>query len=213
MAQVKLRRQPPVKLPGKHEKLDMRDGWPVVMKYAGEGPGPWLADLSHCPRWDLQGGDLQQLVPAGLAVPESPGGAVMAEGMLVNRLGARQASAWLLSPAAAAPSGFGCTETTEAGLCLALIGKHVFDITEKLTALDLADSRRAPPFVVQGPLCHVTCQIAVLKNDPLDAVVLLACSRAYGRDMVHALLAAGDEFGLKPAGESRVRQALGLPAA
>jgi hypothetical protein len=213
MGTVHLKRQSPVRLPGKAEKMHTRDGWPVVLTYADEGPGPWLADLSHCPRWDLQSGDLQQLVPAGFAVPESPGDVALAGDMLVNRLGARQASAWLLSPGAAAPSGHGCTETTEASLCLALIGKNVFDITEKLTALDLADPRRTPPFFVQGPFSHVTCQIAVLKNDPLDAAVLLACPRAYGHDMVHALLAAGEEFGLKPAGESRFRAALGLAAA
>jgi hypothetical protein len=193
--------------------MHVRDGWPVVLKYASEGPGPWLADLSHCPRWDLQGGDLQRLAPPGLAAPESPGEAARVGGTLVNRLGARQASAWLLSPGAAAPSGPGCTEITEGNLCLALLGQNVFDITEKLTALDLADPRRTPPFFVQGPFSHVTCQIVVLKNDPLDAVALLACSRAYGCDMVHALLAAGEEFGLKPAGESRVMEALGLTAA
>ena len=36
-----------------------------------------------------------------------------------------------------------------------------------------------------------------------DAGIILTCSRGYGRDMIHAILDAGDEFNLKPAGENR----------
>ncbi len=34
--------------------------------------------------------------------------------------------------------------------------------------------------------------------------VVLTCSRGYAKDMVDAILHAGEEFGLKPAGEKRV---------
>jgi glycine cleavage system aminomethyltransferase T len=32
--------------------------------------------------------------------------------------------------------------------------------------------------------------------------ILLTCSRGYARDMVHAILDAGAEFGIRPAGEN-----------
>jgi hypothetical protein len=54
----------------------------------------------------------------------------------------------------------------------------------------------------------VTGQLAVLNNDPLDAVVLVAGTRGFAHDMVHAVLAAGEEFGLRPAGEKRFLEKL-----
>jgi hypothetical protein len=59
------------------------------------------------------------------------------------------------------------------------------------------------PLLAAGALSHVTGQLAVLNNDPVDAVVLVAGTRGFAHDMVHAILAAGEEFGLRPAGESR----------
>jgi hypothetical protein len=36
--------------------------------------------------------------------------------------------------------------------------------------------------------------------------ILFTCSRGYGRDMVHAMVGAGAEFGLRPAGENTFTQ-------
>lgn len=200
---VKMERQSPVHLPGKPEKTKMRDHWPVILEYADEGPGPWVVDLSHCHRWDIQGRDLSEALPSEFPLPDSPGGVVLHANGLTGRTGQRQAFLWLFDDKAAAPPGTGCTETTEGSLCLALLGKDVFRITEKLTSLDLGDPKRKVPCLLLGPFCHVTGQIVVLHNDAADAAVLVACARGFAHDMVHAVLKAGEEFGLRPAGERR----------
>ena len=93
------------------------------------------------------------------------------------------------------------TDVTDATVFLALLGKGIFAITEKLTALDFVDPVQQTPFLLQGPFAHVPCQIVALENTADRAAVLLTCSRGYTRDMVAAILAAGKEFGLKPGGE------------
>lgn len=203
MIRTKTERRSPVQLPGKPEKTQTRNHWSVVSEYADEGPGPWVVDLSHCPRWDIQGRNLDEASVSEFSLPDSPGGVILRANGLTGRAGQNQAFLWLLDEKSAAPAGTGFTETTEGSLCLALLGKDVFHITEKLTNLDLGDPKRKAPFLVLGPFCHVTCQIVVLNNDPAKAAVLVACTRGFAHDMVHAVLTAGEEFGLRSAGERR----------
>jgi hypothetical protein len=198
-----MERQSPVHLPGESEKTKLRDHWPVVLEYADEGPGPWIVDLSHCRRWDIQARDLDAAAVPGISFSDSPGGVMLLNRMLTGRTGRRQAFLWLFDDKAAAPAGECWTEVTEGTLCLALLGRDVFPITEKLTNLDLADPNRSAPFLLLGPFSHVTCQMVVLGKDISHAVVLIAGARGFAHDMVHAILAAGEEFGLRPAGESR----------
>lgn len=215
MTKPKMERRSPVHLPGNPEKTKLRDHWPVVLEYADEGPGPWIVDLSHCSRWDIQGRDLGEAVPSGLTLPAAPGRVSLHGKGLVGRNGQRQAFLWLFDDKAAAPAGTGCTEVTEGTLCFALLGKDLFQFTEKLTSLDLGDPKCNAPFLLSGPFAHVTGQLVVLKNDPADAVVLFAGACGFAHDMVHAVLAAGEEFGLRPAGENRflekIRSLAGTP--
>jgi hypothetical protein len=201
MISAKMKRRSPVHLPGKPEKTKMRDHWPVVLAYSEEGPGPWIVDFSHCRRWDIQSRDLDEALPSGASLPESPGSVVLHTTGLTGRAGQRQAFHWLFNDKAAAPAGFGCTEITEGSLCFALLGGDIFKITEKLTSLDLCDPKHSAPFLLIGPFSNITCQIVVLRNDPKNAAVLISCSRGFAHDMVRAVLAAGEEFGLRPAGE------------
>jgi len=203
-----MERRSPVHLPGKPEKTKIRDHWPVVLEYDDEGPGPWIVDLSHCARWDIQGREAGGALPPGVSLPDSFGSVVLHAKGLIGRTGQRQAFLWLLDDNAAAPAGNGCTEVTEGTLCFALLGKNVFQITEKLTNLDLGDPKRNVPFLLLGPFSHVTGQLVVLNNEPVDAVVLVAGTRGFAHDMVHAVLAAGEEFGLRPAGENRFLEKL-----
>jgi hypothetical protein len=202
MMNPKMEKQSPVLLPGKPEKTKLRDHWPVVLEYADEGPGPWMVDLSHCRRWDIQGRDLEGAMPE-LPLSPAPGSVMLHGKMLTGRSGRRQAFLWVFDDKAAAPAGGCWTEVTEGTLCLALMGRNVFPITEKLTSLDLGDPKRNAPFLLPGPFSHVTCQLVVLSKDPQNAVVLVAGTRGFAHDLVHAVLAAGEEFGLRPAGENR----------
>jgi hypothetical protein len=200
---IVMERQSPVHLPGNPGKTKLRDHWPVVLEYADEGPGPWIVDLSHCHRWDIQGRDLAAEAVPGISLPDAPGAVTLPGKMLTGRTGQRQAFLWVFADKAAAPAGECWTEVTEGTFCLALLGRNVFQITEKLTSLDLGDPKRNAPYLLLGPFSHVTGQMVVLSKDPRNAVVLVAGTRGFAHDMVHAVLAAGEEFGLRPAGESR----------
>ncbi len=186
-------------------KVEKRDNWDVVMEYSGEGNGPYVVDLSHRPRFDLQDSNLSAIKPFGLKVPETPGTCLLKNGILANRMNGTQVSLFNLAGKddIAMPDESQYTDVTESTLCVAILGKAVFSICEKLTALDFMDSQLKAPFLFQGPFSHVPCQIITLSKDDETAGIILTCSRGYGRDMIHSILDAGQEFGLKPAGETR----------
>lgn len=197
----------PVELPGTPLKTEARDHWQVVLEYQDEGQGPYLVDLSHRTRLDLQSADLASKSPFGVTVPDTPGRSLIANGILANRMNGTQVSLYhLYGEPPDLPAAPEYTEVTEATLFIALIGGQVFSICEKLTALDFMAPERQPPFLYQGPFAHVPCQIVTLSRDADAAGLVLTCSRGYGRDMVHAITAAGEEFGLRPAGEQRFTQ-------
>jgi hypothetical protein len=185
-------------------ETEIRDNWKVVMKYYKEGDGPWLVDLSHRPRFDLQDANLSAIKPFGLTIPEAPGDCVLENGVLANRMNGTQVSLFNLDGQdISMPEESGYTDVTESTVCVALIGKDVFPLCEKLTALDFMDPQRKTPFLFQGPFSHVPCQIITLSKDGDMAGLILTCSRGYGRDMIHSIQDAGAEFKLNPAGESR----------
>ena len=111
-----LKRRSPVRFDAKADEATRRDDWDVVRAYADEGDGPWLADLSHCPRWDLQDGRLDHFTPAGLAMPASAGACRLEGRILVNRMNRTQAAVWHLGGgnAPSIPADAGYTDVSEA---------------------------------------------------------------------------------------------------
>ena len=202
---VEIKRESPVRFDVRPKSSELQGNWTVALEYDDEGSGPWIVDLAHKIRWDLQDGDIAALTPCDLAVPEAPGQSILADGTLINRMNRTQASIWHLGASAPAmPDGASYTDTSEATVFLALFGQKVFLLAEKLTNLDFMNPAQTAPFLLQGPFCHVPCQIVTLeKTIDGDGGFLLACSRGYGDSMVHAILEAGAEFGLRPAGENR----------
>lgn len=204
---AEIKRQSPVSFPGKPLKTEMRDHWSVVLEYEAEGAGPYLFDLSHRARWDLQDADLLSFQPLGMHVPDTPGQCIFENGVLVNRMNRTQASIWHLDGEnTAAPDGLAYTETTDVTVFLGLVGQNIFAIAEKLSALDFADPSKSAPFLLQGPFSHVPCQVVTLERTAERSGILLTCSRGYARDMIHAILAAGEEYGLQPAGETAFKR-------
>ncbi len=204
---VEIIRRSPVKFDNRPARVEKRDNWPVVQEYSDEGEGPWITDLCHLTRWDVQNGDLNALKSEELPIPETYGRTFLNEKMAVNRMNRTQASVWVFPGSGLEmPNDPSFTETTDATVFLALYGPDVFRITEKLTDLDLNGPGRIPPVLVQGPFSHVPCQIVVIDKDGDTPGIMLTCSRGYARDMVDALMDAGDEFSLKPAGEDRFKQ-------
>lgn len=203
-----IRRISPVSFAADPAESEERDGWQVVLRYENEGQGPWLVDLSHRPRWDVQDGRIDALRPGGVSVPQDSGQCRLQGGLLINRMNRTQAAVWHLEgPSPDMPNEAAYTDVGEATLLLAMFGPHVFGIGEKLSALDLSGPKADALSLVQGPLAHVPCQIVVAAQDGgADGGILWTCSRGYGRSMVHAVLDAGGEFGLRPAGERRFAQ-------
>jgi hypothetical protein len=203
----KIIRQSPVSFDVAPVKTEERDNWPVVLEYEDEGPGPYVVDLSHRPRWDLQDAQIDGIKTLGISIPNAPGQCVFEKGFLINRMNRTQAAVWHLSGATPGfPDDPAFTDVTDATVFLAIFGQDILAILEKLSALDFLDPARQTPFLLQGPFSHVPCQIVILDKTPARSGILMTCSRGYGRDMVAAILAAGAEFNLRPAGERAFSQ-------
>jgi hypothetical protein len=199
---VESMRRSPVELPGQAARIENRDGFLVVLEYENQGNGPFLVDLSHRPKWDLQAPDLESLRPLGLEVPRKPGQCRVLDGLVVGRQNRAQAAFWRLGKEMSeTPQNKGLTDVTDGWMLLALIGSEIFLIMEKVSSLDLSSPAKDSPFWIQGPVLHVPCQVVVLGREGDRSALLLACSRGYGRTMAHALLDAGHPWGLRPAGE------------
>jgi len=190
-------------------KKERRDGWEVVLEYEDQGNGPFLIDLSHIPKWDVQGADLTHIRPMDVAIPDRPGDCILKNGILVNRMNATQAIIWHFSDAYPAfPQEPAYTDVSDGYALMAVLAKDLFPIMEKVTPLDLSTPSKAPPFLLQGPVLHVRCQIVVLGEKGDGAAVLIACPSGYGQSACEALLDAGMEWGLRPAGETAFRDSL-----
>ncbi len=199
-----LKRVSPVVFKSTPVKTEKRDHFDVALEYHDEGTGPFLVDLTHRMRLDLQDKNVGAKKPFGMALPKTAGECVFNKGILANRMNGTQVSLWdLAADDVEMPKGSSYTDVMENTIFLALVGNDIFFILEKVSALDLLNPGIDAPHLFQGPVSHVPCQVTVLKKDADDGCVLFTCSRGYAKDMVHALLDAGAEFGLGPAGENR----------
>jgi hypothetical protein len=188
----------------------LRDGWNVVLEYEGETAAPQIIDLSHRSRWDVQDGDLNRLKPWGRKIPEAFGQCSYDRGLLINRMNRTQASCWhLAGDALDKPQQRAFTDITDGQMMVALIGREVFAIMEKAVALDFEASPFEPPRLYQAPVFHVPAQIVHFGTDNGQEMLLITCSRGYGHTMTEALLHAGAEWGLHPAGEKAFSACLG----
>ena len=203
-----LRRVSPVRFKANPLKSEMRGNWTVVLEYNEENGGPCLVDLSHKTRWDLQDGEIGRLTVNEFAMPETVGKCTFTGQTLINRMNGTQVSIYHLgSQALSMPDFIGYTDVSESTVFLALFGPNAFHVAERLTNLDFMDPAKAVPFLLQGPICQVPCQIVVLeKHSDGSGGFLMTCSRGYGDSMVEALLKAGADFGLRPAGENRFNE-------
>ncbi len=203
-------RRSPVVLDGQPLETRLQEGWEVVLSYANEDRGPFLVDLSHRRKWDVQHGSLSTVRAWDTPFPASPGQCRLETGRLLTRRTQTRAAIWDLAgdgPAGVPEPCF--TEVTD-GLCLlALIGHGAFGAMEQVSSLDLAPPGRRPPFLVQGPVLHVPAQAVILAGEGGAPAVLLAFPRGYGQAVAEALLEAGRRLGLRPGGEDVFRKALG----
>ena len=78
-------------------RTQVRNGWEVVLEYEDEGTGPFLVDLSHIGKWDVQGEDLPSLRPAGLTIPEDSEQCLITGDFLLNLIKWNWATIWHFS--------------------------------------------------------------------------------------------------------------------
>ena len=90
-------RRSPVAFDSTPAQTEMRDSWNVVLEYENQGDGPWVIDLCHRARWDLQDPKIDAIQPWGLKIPDTPGRCVSGNGVLINRMNRTQSSIWHLS--------------------------------------------------------------------------------------------------------------------
>ena len=199
-------RRSPVHLDATPAATVQRDGWSVTLRFEGERPpgddptpGPRLVDLSHRRRWDFQHGRLDDRTPMGLPVPPEPGQVGTHGPLAIARMNRTQVAIWHLGagPAPTPPPHPHLTETSDGHCMLALVGHGVPAALEHLTTLDLFDPARPTPFLTQGPVLRVPCQIVTFSRD----LVVMTLARGYGETFATAALASTSLAGLKPGGE------------
>ena len=200
-------RRSPVSFGATPAATESRDGWTIVLRYEHEvgHPGPFLVDLSHRPRWDYQHSQVATHRPMDLPVPERFGQVGVHGPLVINRMNRTQVAIWHLGdgPPPSTPPEPGFTETGDGHCMLAFVGAGVPEVLEHLTALDLFDPARPAPFLTQGPILHVPCQVVTLAPD----LVVLTFARGYGETFARAALDSGEVSGLRPGGEETFRQA------
>jgi hypothetical protein len=204
-------RQTPATFPTKALRSEVRGNWTVILEYENEAASELhLFDLSHFGRWDVQDADISRFEPQGVEIPKTPGQSRFHKGLMINRMNRTQASIWNLNKETPPlPEDAAYTDTTDATVHLGILGKGVYSLAEKLTALDFIDMQKKPPFLLQGPFSHVPAQIVSLNFGNKMGGLLLTCSRGYTTDMVHSILSEGKEFNIAPAGEDRFLNHLG----
>jgi len=192
-------RQSPVVFDRKALRKTGSNGWESVLEFEGEGDGPWLLDLSHLQRWDCQDLELDSMAPFGLSVPAEPGQAFLQNDTIIARMNRTQAMITCLGTGDSieTPTAVGFTDITDAHCMLAVVGPETPGVMEHVSILDLFKPGREMPFLTQGPVMHIPCQVVTLSEE----CVLMSFSRGYGQSFADALLHAASGCKLRPGGE------------
>lgn len=199
-------RHSPISFDTETAECIVHDGWEVVLAFADEGEGPWLVDLSHLRRWDCQHTELDSRTPFGLSMPAEPGQVIVQGERLVTRMNHTQAAIWSLTRSASPETdeAVDITELTDAHCMLAVLGQGVSGVMEHVSNLDLFRPDRQMPFLTQGPIMHIPCQVVTFSTD----CVLMTFSRGYGQSFAAAMLHAASGCKLRPGGEGVFTRAL-----
>ena len=192
-------RQSPVTFRCDAAEKSTDDGWEIVLAFEDESEGPWLVDLSHLQRWDFQHANLDLKTPFGLDMPAEPGQVILQDERLVIRMNRTQVAIWNLtrSDALEVPEVMNFTDLTDAHCMLAVLGRGASQVMESVSNLDLFRPDRQLPFLTQGPVMHVPCQVVTVAVD----CVLMTFSRGYGQSFADAMLHAATGCKLRPGGE------------
>lgn len=196
-------RRSPIRMDRPVLYTEVRNGWEIVTKYEDEADSPWIVDLSHAQKLDFRDSLLSHGLFLEISIPEKPGDIHIQGGFLSARLNPQQSLVLNLTKSPITDmEERSVTEVTDAFALLAMIGHSVFAILETITALDLLEPGKNPPFILQGPVLGLRSLLFLLSSEKDLPAILLAVPRGYGQSFFTALLQAGEPWNLSPAGES-----------
>jgi glycine cleavage system aminomethyltransferase T len=201
-----LKRVSPVDMGLKAERVLVRNGWEIPLAYAAERSKSALfaADLSHVPKWTLQGPDLDAMHPAGLSMPAKPGMIALERGLLLVRCIPGESRIMALGDELPSFEETGFTDVTDAYAAVAIVGTRCFDVLAKLSPVDLEGP--FSPKAAQAPVEDLTCLLVHIEGTGGVPGIILAGARGYGHFFIDALLDAGREYSIQAAGWERFSQ-------
>jgi hypothetical protein len=180
-----------------------RNGWKIPLTYVGERmlSSLFVTDLSHVPKWSLQGSNLDNEEPAGLKMPRKPGSVTMDRGLLLVRLIPSEARIMVFGNETPVFEEAHYTDITDGYASIAVVGPRCFDVLSKLSAVDMEGP--TSPRAALAPIEDVTCLVIRLEGKDGTTGLIITVARGYGHFLQDAFLDAGKEYGIQPAGRQR----------
>jgi glycine cleavage system aminomethyltransferase T len=187
-----------------------REGWRTAASFgspeqesqaAGNAAG--LCDLSYLSKLECVGAELDRLLPARLGIDALPrsGSAVLTGATALYRFRRDQ----LLvcgTELARFDEDEGCVhiiDRTSGLACYLIAGPLSASILNRLTSLDVRDSRFPHLSCARSPLAHVNCWIVRRDIGPLPAFHIFT-AREYGDYLFTTILDTGEPLGIRPMG-------------
>ena len=200
-----MKRMSPVRMPLEADKTEVRNHFEVVLAYGGETSGPSLVDLSHLSKWEIDGANPdEQLKKMGLTLPGKPGQAFLSDEKAVCRLTPTRALIWDFRDGEgdAWKEAKVSNDLTDGSALFFMTGEALLSIMERLTELDLKFKKDSNLLFLQGPVVGIPAKILLGMNQKHQTGMFISVGRGFGQSLVDAILSAGEEADISPAGEN-----------
>ncbi len=176
-------------------------GWPVIKYFEPSGHcfHAALADLSHRPKAIIQGPGIHRICRI------NPGEVFWTGKAFVCGLKPDEAVVFDLSgPVEPTWPDEYHTDMTEGWVLLGLWGARSLEIMQRMVTVDIERPESRDPFFLVSRSHGLALQILNPKGP--EPGFVLACDRSHGQNLFDACLHAGEQFDLKPAGETDFRK-------
>lgn len=196
-----MKRISPVTLPSEAKKTKVYNSFAVVLNYEGEKGGSGLVDLSHLPKYELLSYHIDTNYQI-FGIPEDNCGAVLSKEKAVCRLTPERALLWYFSEENSAKhQSRELNDISDGQALLFFTGRNIFSVMERIASLDISETKETGLLFVQGPVLGIPAKILVCTNQNQQPGIFFAVARGYGQSIADALLSAGSDCLLAPAGE------------
>ncbi len=184
-------------------KREERNGWEIVLSYGHENTALSIVDLSHVNKWEVYDQNLVGKIVNKLNMPEKPGEVILSNKAIIGLYRPSAAMVWHLDDFIEDHElATNITNITDGYTLIGLLGDKGPRIMEKLTDLDLESFPGQQVRLIQGPLLGIPSKFVLFSSDGIVSGMLISFDRGSGQSVVDAILDAGKEFNLKPAGQT-----------